>query len=135
MSFASTVLVVDDDPLVCTLMQRILEDGGYHVLTAHNGGDALDALLRHGHEIRLLVTDVLMPGMSGPTLAKAAQLFSRMPVLYVSGYLGNDEDQVPAAAFLQKPFTPSELLALAEALMAPAENMALIREHVVAYCE
>jgi two-component system, cell cycle sensor histidine kinase and response regulator CckA len=127
MPFASTILVVDDDPLVCGIMQRILEAGGYHVLTAHSGGDALDVLVKRGHEFRLLVTDVLMPDMSGPTLAKAAgQLFPRLPVLYVSGYCGTDGDQVPAAALLHKPFTPVELLERAQTLMAPAGNMSLV---------
>jgi len=127
MSFASTVLVVDDDPLVCALMQRILEDGGYHVLTAHNGGDALDVLVKNVHQLHLLVTDVVMPDMSGRILAKAAsQLFPRLPVLYVSGYLGNDGDQVPETALLHKPFTPAELLERAEALMAPTGNIALV---------
>src|SRR3954464_3699303 len=66
------ILVVDDDPTVCKLMQRILENHGYYVSTAHCGTEALRILDKSGRDFRLLVTDVLMPDMSGPALARAA---------------------------------------------------------------
>jgi CheY-like chemotaxis protein len=106
-------------------MRRVLEVSGYHVWTAHSGGEALNVLLKHGGELRLLVTDVLMPDMSGPTLAQlAGESFPGLRVLYVSGYCGNYGNQVPAAAYLEKPFTPMELLERVQALIAPAEDMA-----------
>ena len=67
------ILIVDDDPLVCRFMQHVLEDSGYHVWTAHCGGDALDVLAKHGHELGLLVTDVVMPGMSWACSQKCAR--------------------------------------------------------------
>jgi CheY-like chemotaxis protein len=127
MSFASTILVVDDNPSICTIMQCVLEASGYHVWTAHSGGEAMDVLVKHGHELHLLVTDVLMPDMSGTTLAKAAvQSFPGLRVLYVSGYCGNYGDQVPAASRLDKPFTAAELLERVHALTTPAGDTLLV---------
>src|SRR6516225_2451170 len=104
MFFPSSILVVDDDPGVCTFMQCVLEVNGYHVWTAHSGREALSVLLKHGRELRLLVTDVLMPDMSGPALVQAAgHSFPDLPVLYVSGYCGDYADQMPAGACLEKP--------------------------------
>ena len=121
-----SVLLVDDEPMVCAFMQRVLEGRGYYVWTAHSVAEALEVLVKHGHELNLVVTDVLMPGISGPALAKAVrQSFPDLPVLFVSGYHGNYGSQVPAAARLEKPFTASELLERVEALMAPAGDMAL----------
>ena len=121
-----SILVVDDEPIVCTFMQHVLQGRGYHVWTAHGGGYALELLVRHGQELSLLVTDVLMPGISGLALAKAARKsFPDLPVLYVSGYHGNYAGQVPAAARLEKPFTAAELLERVQALMSRAGDMML----------
>ena len=126
MPFPPNILVVDDDPAVCTLMQRTLEHSGYRVWTAHSGSEALDVLVRHGREFQLLVTDVLMPGMSGPTLAKAVrQSFPELPVLYVSGYLGGYADHVQSAAWLEKPFSAAELLERVQAAVTTAAQIAL----------
>ena len=117
------ILVVDDEPALCTFIQHILEGCGYSVWTAHNGAEALDLLVKHGRDLRLLLTDVLMPDMSGPTLAQAAgQSFPGLQVLYVSGFRGNCEDQVPAATCLPKPFTAEQLLDRVQFLLAHAEH-------------
>jgi CheY-like chemotaxis protein len=122
-----SVLVVDDEPMVCTFMQHVLEGRGYHVWRAHGGGDALEILVKHGHELSLLVTDVLMPDISGLALARAArQSFPDLPVLYVSGYHGNYGGKVPASARMGKPFTAVEFLGHVEALVAPAGNVASV---------
>jgi len=123
--FPSSILVVDDDSAVCTFMQRVLEGGGYHVWTAHSGGEAMNVLEDHGRELHLLVTDVVMPDMSGPILARAAaKWFPDLPVLYVSGYCANYGDELPVVTCLQKPFTPVALLERVRALIAPAVDMA-----------
>jgi two-component system cell cycle sensor histidine kinase/response regulator CckA len=129
------VLVVDDEASVCTFMQHVLESRGYDVRTAHCGRDALEVLETHGEEIRVLVTDVRMPEMNGPTLANAAQkLIPGLAVLYVSGY-SDDWDQVPGDMCLQKPFSTVEFVARVQELMAPTGNIALVREHRLASVE
>ncbi|HXN22934.1 MAG TPA: PAS domain S-box protein [Candidatus Dormibacteraeota bacterium] len=109
-----TVLVVEDEDAVRELTREFLETRGYTVVEARNGAEALQIAATHAHPIDLLVSDVIMPGMSGPELAQ--QLFSLHPeikVLYVSGYTA---DAVPQgmlntrAPFLSKPFSRDALL-------------------------
>jgi CheY-like chemotaxis protein len=111
---AETVLLVEDQPEVRLLARKSLEARGYAVLEAANGDDALRIAERHAGPIHLLVTDVIMPGLSGREVALllgAAR--PEMRVLYLSGY--PDESIVhhgvlePDLAFLQKPFTPDTL--------------------------
>jgi PAS domain S-box-containing protein len=110
-----TVLLVEDEPMVRALTRDILEMCGYHVLEAGDGGEAVSLCEGYEGEIELLLTDVVMPGMSGKELAKAlTPLRPRMKVIYMSGY--TDDAVSPhevldgGAAFLQKPFTPAALL-------------------------
>ena len=109
-----TVLVVEDEPAVLTLSCRALEAQGYVVLAASDAAAALRVVERHGGIIHLLLTDVVMPGLSGRDLAD--QLAARRPgirVLYMSGYPGDavvQHGELPAgSAFLQKPFSPDGL--------------------------
>jgi signal transduction histidine kinase len=109
-----TVLVVEDQQEVRSLMRHVLRTHGYDVIEAAEGPSAVAACESVARPISLLITDVVMPGMSGPTLA--AHLRSVRPdmrVLYISGYTdaavfehGMGEQPV---VFLQKPFTPSQL--------------------------
>jgi CheY-like chemotaxis protein len=109
-----TVLLVEDEEIVRNLVEEMLEDDGYAVLAAASGGEALELLRTHGGQIDVLVTDVVMPGLSGQQLA--AQLVEERPglrVLFASGYA---EDAIathgvlrPGTAFLEKPFTAPEL--------------------------
>jgi signal transduction histidine kinase len=109
-----TVLVAEDDEGVRKLTCRSLRKSGYQVLEAANGGEALMLCERRQRPIDLLVTDVVMPGMSGPQLVeRLKQLHPEMKVLYTSGYtdaavvrLGLLDESLD---FLQKPFTPAEL--------------------------
>jgi CheY-like chemotaxis protein len=111
---SETVLVVEDEPAVLALSRRALEAQGYVVLSASDAAAALRVVERHGGMIHLLLTDVVMPGLSGRELAD--QLSGQRPgirVLYMSGYPGDAVVQhgtLPAgSAFLQKPFSPDGL--------------------------
>jgi PAS domain S-box-containing protein len=111
---SETVLIVEDEGAVLKLTRRALEAQGYTVLAAADGGDALRIVERHGGTIHLLLTDLVMPGLSGRELADQLQV--RRPgirVLYMSGYPGDAVVQhgslTPGSAFLQKPFSPDSL--------------------------
>lgn len=109
-----TILLVEDDEMVRKLASQVLEIYGYQVLEATNGGTAFLICERHSGPIHLLITDVIMPEISGLELAnRLAQLRPDMKVLYMSGYTDNaiahrgvlGED----ANFIQKPFSPDAL--------------------------
>ena len=109
-----TVLLVEDAAPVRTLARRSLEARGYRVLEAADGPSALQLSSRHPAGIDILVTDVVMPGMSGRELAeRLAPERPSMKVLYTSGY--TDDTMVrqgvlsAGVAFLQKPFVPDTL--------------------------
>jgi PAS domain S-box-containing protein len=113
---AQTVLVVEDDSGLRSLLKRGLELAGCDVLDAPDGAAALDAARDHRGPIALLVTDVVMPGMNGPQLAEALR-WSRpgMRVLFITGC---SEDALPAsglpsnASVLEKPFTLQALCSM-----------------------
>ncbi len=104
-----TVLLVDDDESMRRVTRRILSRGGFRVLEAEHGADALRVAAAHDGEIDLLVTDVLMPGIRGPELVE--ELIVQSPgirVLYMSGYTDDDISRwglQPGFAFIHKPFT------------------------------
>ena len=114
-----TILLAEDEPLLRELGETILLHAGYKVLTAADS-DALKALVaQHPGKVDLLLTDVVMPGMSGPELVRIAkQRWPKIRVLYMSGYADDElQDLGRDAGFLQKPFTPQELTAkIAEVL-------------------
>jgi len=110
-----TILLVEDETVVRQLVAEILESHGYSVLSAGDGPSALELLRRHGDPVELLVTDVVMPGMSGPEVAKAVtSMRPGMQVLYISGYtdsaIGHHGVLEPGIAFLQKPFSADDLV-------------------------
>lgn len=109
------ILLVEDEPAVQLLERRVLEMARYEVLTASNGEEALEVIGRYEGRIDLLVTDVVMPGMSGRELAeRIGRRRPDLPTLFLSGYTPDEvlKEGVRAeeAHFLQKPFTPSGLL-------------------------
>jgi signal transduction histidine kinase/ActR/RegA family two-component response regulator len=113
-SGSETVLLVEDELVVRRLVAEILETSGYTVLQAGDGPSALELLRRHADGIDLLITDVVMPGMSGPEVAeRVVALRPGTEVLYISGYTDSAIDHhgvlEPGIAFLQKPFSADEL--------------------------
>jgi CheY-like chemotaxis protein len=107
---SETVLLVEDEESVRQLVRETLESKGYKVLEADNGEAALRIVSNHSDKIDMLITDVVMPGMSGRELS--ARLCASRPqtkVLYLSGYtedaIGHEGVVDPDTAFLQKPFT------------------------------
>lgn len=118
-----TVLVVDDDPRVCELAAKVLAGYGYHVMMANSGEQARRCAAEHRGEIHALLTDVVMPTMSGRELARQL-VISRptMRVLYMSGYphfalSGADTGEL-RESFLRKPFAPSDLARLVRKVVA-----------------
>jgi CheY-like chemotaxis protein len=118
-----TLLLVEDEPALSTLIAMVLEEQGYDVLAAGNGLDAIAIAERHEAEIDLLLTDVVLPGLSGPELAgRMLELLPGLEVLYMSGYndarlLSRGVEQT-RASLLVKPFTPDQLVARVGVLMA-----------------
>jgi len=109
------VLVVEDDEGVRWMTRRILVDHGYQVAEASDGKAALDLLGRNGSAVRLVLTDVVIPGISGRELADhIARIRPELPVLFTSGYTDGEIVRrgllEPGAAFVQKPFTPDTIL-------------------------
>ena len=117
-----TVLVVEDDPVVREFIVTTLTIQQCQVYSASRAEEAVSLFAEHGDAIDLLLTDVIMPGVSGPELARA--LWEKKPglsVVFVSGYTDDRIDcediERAGAVFLQKPFTVSDLTAtLGEAL-------------------
>jgi len=120
---SGTVLLVEDEPMVRTVAERALIRHGYSVVTANNGFEALE-ILNRGDEFVLLISDVVMPEMDGPTMVREARE-SRpdLPVLFMSGYA---EEQLRKSidlnkvAFLPKPFSVQELAEAARKALTPA---------------
>jgi two-component system cell cycle sensor histidine kinase/response regulator CckA len=109
---SGTVLLVEDEPMVRSVAERALTRHGYKVITADNGEDALE-VLRSGESIDLLISDVVMPGMDGPTMVREARkTWPDLKILFMSGYA---EEQLRKSIdienvnFLPKPFSVTEL--------------------------
>ena len=117
-----TILVVEDEEEVRKLAVAILQKQGYRILEASNGGDAFLICEQGKEKVQLLLTDVVMPGLNGPELARRLMYFHpEMKVLYMSGYTDNailqqgvlDEEM----SFLQKPFSLERLTGKVRAVL------------------
>jgi CheY-like chemotaxis protein len=133
---AATVLVADDQEILTLLMCKTLETGGFRVLWAHNGADALTLCRGAQPPVDLLVTDYRMPGMTGFELAcECCRLNAKLSVLYVSGSMPGDDLLADLAmerrGFLAKPFRQTDLLRSAKALLDREPVAAPEREHQV----
>jgi len=118
------VLLVEDDRSVRTVVRRVLQARGYTVLEARNGTEALQLLDRHGDEVRLVVSDVVMPEMGGRELVdRLAVERPGLRLLLMSGYtqgaVARRENLPPHVAFLEKPFIVEELVDTIRRLMQP----------------
>ncbi len=110
-----TVLLVEDEEMVRALVGDVLERNGYRVLEAPGGPKAIEIAEQHEGHINLLLTDVVMPGMSGRELAEElTRLRPELKVLYMSGYTAEAPSDRglsnQGTPFLQKPFTPPALM-------------------------
>ncbi len=110
LSGTQTVLMVDDEDLLLTMGQTILSAYGYRVLTADSGQKALEILATPGAAVDLVITDLVMPAMTGRELIENIRRLSpSMRILCTSGYVWPASQQ-DETAYLQKPFTSRELL-------------------------
>lgn len=121
-----TILLVEDEDLLRDLIRELLEIKGYSVLEASQGVAALERLQEHGTGIDLILTDVVMPQMSGSELVATLQVdYPAVKVIFMSGFTGMDDSaiqkslQQPGVAFLQKPFRLSVLIELVHKLFGP----------------
>jgi CheY-like chemotaxis protein len=119
------VLIVEDRSILRELAHDILAEAGFEVVSAGSGAEALAIAGRFD----LLLTDVVMPQMSGPELAVLLRgRQAGLPVLYMSGYIGDLLDASalgePATAFLSKPFASADLVAKTRALLDAAPRTA-----------
>ncbi len=114
-SGTETIVLLDDDQAIRTAAVRALTRQGYTVIEATNGPEAVSLAATHKGRIDLLVTDVVMPGASGPQVAaEFARLWPSVKVIFMSGYTANVVAQQTfegGATFLEKPFAPTTFLA------------------------
>ena len=112
---AETVLLVEDEDSLREVANRMLTRHGYRVITARNGREALEAAMQHPGQIHLVLTDVVMPEMSGGALVeRLTAVRPEARVVYMSGYTDNDIVRrgilQPGVSFVQKPFSAERLL-------------------------
>ena len=118
-----TVLVVEDEPIVCAVAQALLGRSGYTVLTAPDGASALNALHEHPADIGLILLDMTMPGMTTGEIVQAIRALNpTVPILLNSGHTSNDTinqmlEEGSAQGFLGKPYTLGELVGKVQELL------------------
>ncbi|MBZ0272364.1 PAS domain S-box protein [bacterium] len=110
-----TVMVVEDEIALRRLIRRVLERSGFQVLEAGDGTSAIELLQTRGHDVTLLLTDVVMPNMSGPELARIVrEALPHLKVLFMSGYAEDAFERESLddieRSYIQKPFTSDELM-------------------------
>lgn len=121
------VLVVDDDPELLQYITNTLTRGGVPAVGANSGVEALTIFQQRKRDIRLLLTDIVMPQTTGMELARAIEkLDAKLPVVFMTGYKTDHLEQFGHAleghAVLGKPFTPAELLAIVKDALAKIEK-------------
>lgn len=125
---SARIFLVEDEEMVRDLLSRILKDEGFEVVTASSGLNALDQCKKNKVDhIDLLLTDVVMPKMGGPELVEALRpMFGDMKVLYMSGYtdaeIVEDGALVAGVEFIQKPFSPDELVEKVKSVIHEASS-------------
>jgi two-component system cell cycle sensor histidine kinase/response regulator CckA len=123
----ATILAVDDDRQVLALLDSSLRGAGYQVVCADNGWNAVQAFESCDTPVHLLLTDVIMPDLTGPVLAERLRTRQpNLPVLFISGF--HDADLVQrfvtrrGFTLLSKPFTVRALLRVVEEALTPARR-------------
>jgi two-component system cell cycle sensor histidine kinase/response regulator CckA len=115
------ILVVDDEAVARRFLERALAQEGYRVMLANDGEQALELLRMTRRHISLVITDLVMPGMGGHAFAlEVAGLPTPPPVLYISAYERPEGEA--AKRFLQKPFSPAELVTAVRNLIGTAQE-------------
>ncbi len=116
---SETILVAEDTAAVRTVVQRVLADAGYQVLTASDGRQALDCV--QTHHIDLVLMDLVMPGMSGPDAARhIRRLRPELPILFTTGYAERGMlSEADAANVIRKPYRPDQLLRRIRKMLDP----------------
>ncbi|MDB5048393.1 MAG: domain S-box-containing protein [Fibrobacteres bacterium] len=119
-----TILLVEDEDMLRGLIRELLEIKGYLVLEACQGVEALDLLRQTGKPVDLVLTDVVMPHMSGSDMVERLRKeHPTMKVIFMSGYTGANNAaihkslEMPGVAFLQKPFRLNALITQVEELI------------------
>jgi two-component system, cell cycle sensor histidine kinase and response regulator CckA len=130
---SGTVLLVDDQPQVRRVLERALQDAGYQVITAEDGDAAFELARQRDGRIDLLVSDVIMPGISGIELSRRLlAIYPHLAVLLVSGFAGSEivslADLADSVQFLSKPFDAVTLTSAAQATILRAQAAAARRE-------
>ena len=117
-----TILLAEDDGIMRRLTRKMLEEYGYQVLEAEDGHSALNAIRSHPEPIQIMLTDVVMKGMTGPELVlKVIDSHPEMKVVYMSGYTGElvaNQGIDAGIRLLEKPFTRADLLRTIDAALA-----------------
>ncbi len=131
----STVLVVDDEPIVRDVVVRYLERDGYRTLQAASGDEARDMLEREPPS--LVVLDVMLPGVSGLELCRWIRSRSEVPIVMLTA-LGEEADRIVglelgADDYLTKPFSPRELAVRVRNLIRRSESPAGVRAQTIAF--
>jgi two-component system cell cycle sensor histidine kinase/response regulator CckA len=120
-SGTKTVLLADDEPAVRMVVEKILRSAGYQVIATTSGIEAGDLAKMHAGGIDVLVSDIVMPGVSGVELAKSVQKARPdTKVLLMSGYFPDGLEFLEGWKFLRKPFSPGLLTETLENLLSAA---------------
>jgi CheY-like chemotaxis protein len=128
-SGGETILVVEDTTATAQITRILLESWGYRALEAHTAAEALDLFDAHAGEVHLVLTDVMMPQMSGTQLAgQLRQRNPRVRVVYMSGY-PDQELASPNEMFLAKPFNPAGLSQMVRKALVGATACKRINGH------
>ena len=131
-----TVLVVDDEPGILEIVQRVLRQANYTVIPSRDGDDALDLLERNQPSIDLVLTDIVMPGpIDGIVLAnKIRQKYQNLSVLFMAGWLPERDEFATGMArdrrLLRKPFSPRELLEFIDSHLGRDEPDEKVRSRI-----
>lgn len=109
------ILIVDDEPSVRRMLRRLLSEGGYQIVEAGDGAEALEIAIRDESGFDLVITDIKMPVMDGRELGRLLHAtMPELPVLYTSGYTSDTGSKATQGGkslpFLRKPFEPDGLL-------------------------